>query len=61
VRSFLIVEEGAGEGAGWVGFVAHADPFVEHCLCFFFGAGHFDVDVDCIDDDDMLYDVYVFE
>ena len=45
MRSFLIVEEGAGEGAGWVGFVAHADPFVEHCLCFFFGAGHFDVDV----------------
>jgi len=45
VRSFLIVEEGAGEGAGWVGFVAHADPFVEHCLRFFFGAGHFDVDV----------------
>ena len=43
--SFLVVEEGAGEGAGGVGFVAHADPFVEHCLCFFFGAGHFDVDV----------------
>ncbi len=38
--SFLTVGEGAGEGGGGVGFVSHADPFVEHGLGFFFGTGH---------------------
>ena len=30
----------AGEGGGGVVFVAHFDPFVEHCLGFFLGARH---------------------
>lgn len=40
VGSFLTGGEGAGEGGGWIGFIAHADPFVEHGLGFFFGASH---------------------
>jgi hypothetical protein len=38
--SFAIFAGAAGEEGCRVFFLAHFDPFVEHCLGFFFGASH---------------------